>query len=334
MLTLLLLVFLLVQTDLGSPAIVGECSKKRLSNRCTAANSFWQYDGICIEDPGSSRVTCHTPDPRKFSFRLVSSIVQLDTPRALPIPELWIRGYGPGLSWEKSREMIRVKKGHWVLPIEYEHDSNALVCLMETRCTLNQRALEFRVYRDEHGVDEMLGPNIYIPLPISNSVSGHRDFSPPNVIAYPWFDGKRVLAKNYTFIHRHVFDDFCRYTNVTVFYPPSYEHNTLKRYPVVIILANEVSSQLVPLLESMYVHEPSIEEAFILALYNIRGPPLCEYNPFVIIGSPQSYLDGNHENLRYDCFNDPEKFCHWYCKAHRRDYDEQCRGVPRDQCEV
>lgn len=269
------------------PAIVGKCSKSRKSNRCSGANAFWQYDGICIDSRDTTPPTCHVPEMRRFSSKLVATVVPLlNTPGAVPIRELWARGAGPGLSWERSVKMTKVKDGYWVLSISYDYDSNALLCLKESRCSLNQKALEFRVYRDEHGLDGMLGPNIYIPLPISNSISGHSGFSPPYVFSYPWFDGKRVLVKNFRFYNAFIKEKwFSPKVYFTAFYPPSYEHNTFKHYPVVITFGSNLEKMLVPLLESMYVHESNIEEAFVFALHTLHhGPPYCVFNPFIVLG--------------------------------------------------
>lgn len=322
-----LLLMLTVLTRDSYTAVVGECSKKRQSNRCTGANAFWQYDGICIDESDDTRLpTCHVPETREFSFKLIASIVQLNVTGALPVHRLWIRGAGPGLSWERSTEMTRVKDGYWMLPIKYVYDSNALLCLKESRCTLNQRALEFRVYRDVHGVDEMLGPNIYVPLPVSNSISGHHEFSPPYVLTHPWFDNKRVLAVNYAFKDILNFEPhFSRYVNFTAFYPPSYEHNTMKRYPVVITFGSNLKNLLIPLLESMYAHESSIEEAFIFALHNPNGPPLCEYNPFVVLSYNAFKYGGNY---RYDCYDRGDDDC-LQCKF---DFNEECiRCLKKDE---
>ena len=275
----------------SSSAIVGECSKKRKSNRCTGINAFWQYDGICIDEPGDTKLpTCHVPQSRKFSFKLVASVVQIPN-ITNPLRRLWVKGSGPGLSWEKSREMTKVKEGYYTLPIEYVYDSNALLCLKESRCTLNQRALEFRFYRDVHGVDGMLGPNIYVPLPISDSISGHADFSPPYVFSYPWFDGRTVLTRTLHIRSRPNTGPYVgSRVRFTVFYPPSYRYNTLKRYPVVIVFGVNLEHLIVRLLESMFVDESVIEEAFVFGYQSKYGPPYCEYSPFLVLDeSPYIY---------------------------------------------
>lgn len=298
----LLLLLVTALPHFSLPAIVGECDRRRKSNRCTGSNAFWQFDGICIEDSDGIKLpTCHIPELRKFHFKLVASVVQLNISSALPVDKLWIRGSGPGLSWEESMEMTLVRDGYWVHSVRYEYDSNALLCMKETRCTLNQRAVEFRVHRDQHGLDDMLGPNIYVPLPVSNSISGHSKFKPPYVFTHPWFDGMRVLAKEYTFRNLQTFEPyFSSYINFTAYYPPSYQHNTLKRYPVVIVLGSSSNNFLVPLLESMYVHEASVEEAFVFAIHNPYNAPFCEFNPFVVLDIKPDLYGGN---TRYGCFD-------------------------------
>lgn len=288
---------ILILLHLSNPAVVGKCSKDRTSNRCNGANAFWQYDGICIDGDKTSSPTCHVPDTWRLSFKVVAAVDQrLNTSGTIPIRSLWIRGAGPKLSWEKSIEMTKVQEGHWALDINYIYDSNAILCLQESRCSLNQKALEFRVYRDEHGMDGMLGPNIYIPLPVSGSNYGHPEFSPPLVFAYPWFDGTQVLSKDYSFNNPLHFERFTTHTiGATIFYPPSFQHNLFKRYPVVITFGQDhMVKLLVPLMESMFIHESSIEEAFVFAVHAKHPAPFCEYNPFTVLEADPSISGYNY----------------------------------------
>ena len=277
---------------LAYPAVVGRCSKDRKSNRCTGSNAFWQYDGICMDD--TNPPTCHVPDSRRFQFYLVVAIKRLrDSLGEPPIEAMWVRGAGPGLSWDRARKMRKVKEGHWILLIEYISDSNALLCQEDSRCSLNQLALEVRFYRDEHGLDGMLGPNLYVPLPVSNSMAGHRGFSPPYFFLHPWFDSDKVfpfdikLSNPMQLTMSLYFKE--RGIRVTLLYPPSFEQNLYRRYPLVIVFGTRLKRQIIPMLESMYIHESSIEEAFILGVHNYYPPPHCECNPFDILMDGEGY---------------------------------------------
>ena len=296
--SLILSIFLHVHVS--HSAIVGECDKNRRSNRCTGANAFWQCDGICIDDITSRKATCHVPDSRKFSFRLVAAVDQrLNASGSIPIRDLWIKGAGPGLSWKTANKMTRVQEGHWIMDFNYTYDSNSLLCTHSLRCSLNQKALEFRVYRDQIAVDGMLGPNIYIHLPVSNSISGYSDFSPPIVVAHPWFDGTRIITRKVVLTNPLHFGLNSPVNYVaTIFFPPSYKHNLFKRYPVVITFGKDLKNMIIPLLESMYSRENSIEEAFIFAMHNSENshmPPFCELNPFSTFESNSSISPFNYE---------------------------------------
>lgn len=296
-------IFLILSISLrvSHSAIVGECDRNRRSNRCSGANAFWQCDGICIDDITShvSKATCHVPDTRKFSFRLVAAVDQrLNASGSIRIQNLWIKGAGPGLSWEKASKMTRVQEGHWIMDFNYTYDSNSLLCTDPSRCSLNQKALEFRVYRDQISVDGMLGPNIYVHLPVSNSISGYPDFSPPIVVVHPWFDGTRILTRKIVLTNPLHFgvNSPANYI-ATIFFPPSYKYNTFKRYPVVITFGKDLKHLIIPLLESMYSYESSIEEAFIFAMHTYKShtPPYCELNPFSTFESNNSIMPFNFE---------------------------------------
>lgn len=271
----LLLLFSLI--PVRQSIVVGTCKNGMEGSKCTAKDAFWQYDGVCKYNALEKSI-CHVPETRHFSFRLIAVIEQfINTNGAMPIKKLWVKGAGPSLSWEKATEMKKVREGHWALEIRYTYDSNALLCLKASHCSLNQKALEFRVYRDEHGQDGMLGPNIYIPLPVSNSISGSLL---PSVPFYPWFDGRHVFTKNFTFYNHLHFVESNRRIKISIFYPPSFKHNVYKRYPVVITFGSTLIKQIVPLLESMYTWEASIEEAVVLSVHNKYMAPYCEFNPF------------------------------------------------------
>ena len=261
-------------------AIVGRCPKNKQGS-CTAPNAHWQKDGICIQEKFKSPA-CHVPDTRNFSFMLVAGIATLGE-RQIP-SELWIKGSGPGLSWEKTAKMRAFKKGYWDINIQYKYDSNAILCYNQHWCSFNQRAIEFRVYSDAAGTRDMIGPNFFIRLPVSNSIVNHPDdFKPPPVFFFPSFHGERVVYKHFSFMNPLHFKTENQQINVTLFYPPSYLYNLHKRYPTVVVFGNDLHNQLVPLLESMHVHEANMKEAFIIAVHHSGTPPYCAYNTFIVI---------------------------------------------------
>ena len=295
----LVLIFLSVAIFLpvSHLAIVGRCFQNKEGSRCTASNSNWQKDGVCITDK-LKKSACHVPNTRKFSFILVAAIAQLGT--KIPKSNLWIKGAGPGLSWERSTKMRFVKEGYWDLNIKYTYDSNSLLCSNELWCSLNQKTLEFRIYRDELGRDGMLGPNFYIHLPVSYSISGNADFSPPPVYFFPFFDNRKVYVRELSFENPLHYEYRNKYVSVNLFYPPSYKQNVHKKYQVVIVFGRSMKDQLVPLLESMYTHEANIEEAFVVALNNSDGqPPYCRYNPFSVINPKPSFI--HRDNNLWEC---------------------------------
>ncbi len=281
------LFLIILSFSTSNSIIVGRCTRRREGSRCQAPNADWQYDGVCTRD-NQNDVVCHVPPPRDFSFMLVVSIeVRPGAKGAKPINKLWIRGSGPGLSWERTREMRMAKENYWTLDINYTSSSNALLCVIESQCTLNQGALEFRVYRDEHGMDGMLGPNMYLKLPVSNSMVTGDKFSAPYSFFYPWFDSQKITSHDLEYqslIHYQPFNRQIK--EVSLLLPPSFRYNVNKRYPVVIFFGqNTLSKILIPLLESMYVHESNIEESIVLVYHSYFQTPYCTLNPFRLSGN-------------------------------------------------
>lgn len=286
---------------------VGGCVRNIQGSRCSQPGAQWQHDGVCIID-SSSTGSCHIPDTRVFQFSLVAKIRQKDRLNsAKPITKLWVRGSGPTLSWEKPKQMLKSGRyvDTWSTDITYSSDSNSLLCLNSSHCSLNQGAIEFRIYRDEVGKDSMLGSNFYIKLPISNSMAGVLGFIPPQVKVYPWFDGSSVVAQKvslpYTSYLNHA--DETIWFNSTILYPPSFQHNVHKSYPLLVMFGTNEPVHVAPLLEHMYIHEASIEEAVVVSIHYLDKAPFCAFNPFT------ENNRGTYNNLVWNCKAGDEE-CH------------------------
>lgn len=272
-----LMLFFLVFLQEASSKDIGPCRNTDVNGgHCFGPGAHWQHDAVCISP------RCHVPDTREFKFRLRISIRQLklsSSSNSPPVSKLWIRGSGPGLSWSKP---ILLQKsaaglGLWVTNIAYRYDSESLLCSNDTSCILNQRVLEFRVYQDEAGKQDMIGPNLYVNLPVGRSIYGHQLFITPNVDVFPWFGGRTIHIEEFTVSQMSPpFEE----VKVNILYPPSFDYNVRRRYPVVIIFGMREGPLITPLLESMYTYEASIREAFILNIHYVDKAPFCAFNPY------------------------------------------------------
>lgn len=272
---------------------VGRCIKDVHGSACYQPKSSWQHDGVCLRDEKTSRTSCHIPDTRQFKFSVTVRLRQLKLmPGLKKVTNLWIRGSGAGLSWEKP--LALQKSAHaidkWKIDISYTYDSNALLCLDTSHCSLQQNALEFRVYKDELGKEDMKGPNFYIPLPVSNSMAGALGFTPPEVVVYPWFDGTTTTLQQ---IHIPLDPVIIKKPGEKLrltfnfILPPSFDFNARKTYPLVLLIG--AAPPISHLLEHMYVHEASIKEAIVVTIDYIDDAPFCAFNPFVEDLTPLSY---------------------------------------------
>ena len=286
---------------------VGSCVRNIQGSRCSQPGAQWQHDGVCIID-SSNTGSCHVPDTRVFQFSLVAKIRQKNKLNgAKPITKLWVRGSGPTLSWEKPKKMLKSGRyvDTWSTGITYSSDSNSLLCLNSSHCSLNQGAIEFRIYRDEVGKDSMLGPNFYIKLPISNSMAGALGFIPPQVKVYPWFDSGSVVAQKVSLPYISYFNraEETILFNSTILYPPSFQHNIHKSYPLLVMFGTNEPLHIAPLLEHMYIHEASIEEAVIVSIHYLDKAPFCAFNPFT------ENNRGTYNNVVWNC-KTGDKECH------------------------
>ena len=264
---------------------VGKCITDVHGSSCHQPKSNWQHDGVCLRDEKTMRMSCHIPDTRQFKFSIAVRLRQLKVmPGLKKVANLWIRGSGVGLSWEKplalQKSAYSIDK--WKVDISYTYDSNALLCLSSSHCSLQQRAIEFRVYKDKLGKEDMLGPNFYIPLPLSNSMAGAVGFTPPEVTVYPWFDGKSTTLQQI-----HIQPRWSSSTLAfTLILPPSFNFNARKTYPLVLLFGAPTVAHV---LEHMYVHEASIKEALVATTEYQDDAPFCKLNPFTEDMTPLTF---------------------------------------------
>ena len=227
-------------------------------------------------------------------------------PGVKKVTNLWIRGSGPGLSWEKPLVLKKSASGidKWKTDISYTYDSNALLCLSMSHCSLQQKALEFRVYRDELGKQDMLGPNFYIPLPISNSMAGALGFTPPEVTVYPWFDGTTTTVQKIRIPLDTAVTKNLGTLTFNVILPPSFNFNARKTYPLVLLFGAPIISHI---LEHMYIHEASIKEAIVVTIGYTDDAPFCAFNPFIEDMTPNFVQPMTFESSKV-----------WRCKGNNR----------------
>lgn len=296
---------------------IGPCPKAvHEGGNCFAPSAHWQTDGVCLLEKSldkSPQAYCAVPDTREFMFTLEISIRQIRLTSSLnskPLDKFWIRGSGPGLSWTKP---IMLQKsalglGVWVTDIFYKADSQGSLCKNSTHCSFNQKNLEFRVQQDKAGKYDMMGPNLFVPLPISRSMYGHQTFLKPYAQVYPWFSGKAVTIEEFTLSE---LSQTFRKVAVQILFPPSFDYNVRKKYPGVVLFGTGLGLLVSPLLETMFVHEASINEAFIINIHYNDSTPFCSYNPYSMAnaGSVNSIWKCKDE-LTCKMFN----FC-WYSKC-------------------
>jgi hypothetical protein len=152
----------------------------------------------------------------------------------------------------------------WTADISYTVNSNGLPCVKIDHCALNQKALEFRLYQDTFGNEGMKGPNMYITLPISNSITGTISFRAPEISVYPWFYKNRITTKSFTFTTSEEVASTKLTVSCILLYPPSFNENIRKKYSLVIMLG--ISKEIIPLLEYLFVFETTVDEVFVLLM--------------------------------------------------------------------
>ena len=231
--------------------------------RCNIPSSPWAVDAFCTKSG-----TCAFPDPLRFGFsvtvRYLTRHVRQSDSRAGN--KFFVRGSGPGLSWDTPLELRKTGSlDTWKVTIEYELDKTSFDCSSSIHCSYNQYAVEFRIYGSEDVDDDMIGPNFFFYLPSSKS-SVASDFLSPDLVALPWFDNKKITFKTLDVKNPHLFSPPIRRTKNLIALPPSFEYNTIRTYPLVIMFGIDKLLTMVQVLERGFVHDASIQEAVIVAV--------------------------------------------------------------------
>ena len=249
-----------VSLGFGYRVAKDRCQKLEENERC-----IWpKMDGFCRLKESS----CILPETQSYLFTIESRYLPDSKKNRGRVKKMYIRGSGPGLSWTKSIQMRKssTNLNAWTVDISYTYNSDSLACTASKVCSYTQGAIEFRIFADDSATKPMKGPNFYINLPVSNSLKGaaSRTFLKPKVTVYPWFNND-VSSMEHT--NRFKFIDSKGQSvrlKTTLVYPPSYNENTFRRYPLVILLKN--GAAYVPQFDFLSVHASLTEEVFVLII--------------------------------------------------------------------
>lgn len=292
-------------TVLATLALPLSCDTKAMGScegfpdlaRCSLLQNPIHLDGVCYKEK------CMVPDPIQHRYAIaVRYSPHSNATAEQELSEMWLRGSGPGLTWDRP---IRMQKfgDEWTFEYMYTSDSFDTTCTRLDHCALLQRAVEFRVYRDEQGRVGMLGPNYYFRLPLSQSTHTTNNLSLHTIHVYPWFHSRRIREQIYNFLTHN--PSFLTVTNnwrsdvgrkpetfIGVYYPPSFYENKHRTYPLVLAAGTHTFSTQLSLsyLEHAMVEEGSLEEVVIVVV-----PPM-EYK-----GIYEECLVSPYENYRFRC---------------------------------
>ena len=253
--SLLLLVSAIFDVSIATYRNYGDCPVD-LADGSKCFGRPWQHDGVCLYTTQSKKNECISPNRQVYLFEIEAKLSE-------SMKRMYLRGSGPGLSWEKSIEMKKTRPSIWTVDIQYTSDFNSLLCKHSSHCSLNQGAMEFRLYKDDQGREEMQGPNFYVSLPLSNSLAGSKYFKKPKVTVYPWFEKGASLVSGK--VNYAVVNDILKSTLLVegkLIYPASFKKNIYKRYPLIIVLEKTYSHR--PLLNYLFSYMRSVEEAIFL----------------------------------------------------------------------
>ena len=286
---ILILVVLFVLKSASLQTISTGCEEEY--SRCSADNQPWRHDGICLDGE------CLVPDT--YTLRLLLKVSYSGLAQYEKVTHLHIRGAGPGLSWNRPLPMTNspYEEDIWTATLDYMVDSNGLPCLNSTFCLQNQAHLEFRVYyADMLGRErDMLGPNFFLALPISQSVQGAFQSRVPEFIFYPWFFSTDITSYSLSLVSHRPTTQYELLLESIILLPASFHENTGKKYPLLLVMYS--GREIRQLLRYFSVYEASIEEVVTVLLeYKVKS--YAEFLPFKISYEPVCINQPCHTCLR------------------------------------
>lgn len=272
----LVLLFLFVRLSASLQTISTGCKEE--FSRCSVVSKPWQHDGVCLDGK------CQVPDTCTLKVSLTvrySRSKDYET-----VSDLYIRGSGPGLSWEIPYQMTKslVDEDAWTAILHYVVDSNGLPCLDPMYCSLNQLYLEFRVYLDTFGEHDMLGPNFFIPLPVSQSIHGALESHVPEFTVYPWFFSTDITSKSMSFVSHSLTSIYGLSLDSFILLPASFYENMNKKYPLLLVMYSGLDIR--QLLRHLTVYEASVKE-IVIVLFEYKAKSHAEFLPFNISYEPK-----------------------------------------------
>ena len=235
---------------------------------CKPPNKNVNFNLSCV--PTNSGGFCFVLDPVTFKYRVDARYFPKQPTK--DVQNLWIAGRGPGFS---GAELILMRStamaGKWTTELEFTVD---VQCGVLPICPIvNTWDIEIVLYKgDNMDEDRMMGHSFHFSLPISDSVFGSRSFHPPSITVSPWFHGSRVAVKEHTIpLPKDIAASFDMNTddpmyNMVMMYPPSYEDNLDKKYPLVLVVGTAVVQMVSTVYQHLLVQVASLREAFVVGL--------------------------------------------------------------------
>ena len=212
--------------------------------------------GFCEED------VCHLafkPTPQPFLVKIRYSQNNKYAQRAsMDASEMYLRGNGLGLSWQKGKMMNKSKENDtWEFQLQFTIPGHELPSGKKPPARF-----EFRVYLNDSR--DMLGPNFVVNLPLSTNVGNSSKI--PETWEFPWFFSKKARI-----VRRSVYStEFGEKRRVYLILPPSFNENTYKRYEILIV--NDgfrvIMDMIFPQLTIFMVERALIREILVVGIYN------------------------------------------------------------------
>ena len=208
-----------------------------------------------------------------------------------------MRGNALGFTWKEGAKINKTGSNTWQAVITYQSANDGFRC---QHCSDNSDFIgsyfQYRIYIDDR--IDMIGGNMQVRIPISKSSSYFDDT--PKYFAYPWFFSKEGNGTAVSIESPQTGRNF----SIVIYRPPSFEENTFKTYPTVLVfdLSEEIYKAVATIMAAPTVEKGTIGEYILIGFGDYTSQDDRTNLLTQVPGPSHECINGTYDTQCDNCF--------------------------------
>ena len=211
--------------------------------------------------------------------------------------DLYMRGNALGFMWKEGAKINKTGSNTWQAVITYQSANDGFRC---HNCSDNSGFIgpyfQYRIYIDDR--IDMIGGNMQVRIPISKSSSYFDDT--PKYFAYPWFFSKEGNGTAVSIESPQTGRNF----SIVIYRPPSFEENTFKTYPTVLVFdfSEEIYKAVATIMAAPTVEKGTIGEYILIGFGECTSQDDRTNLLTQVPGPSHECINGTYDTQCDNCF--------------------------------